>query len=122
VAAAVALVPAISEEVQQIAADFLRARIRESDAQWMLRGALLIAALKRCRGHRGAAARMLDIPVWQFNKWVEQMALERTAGEIKRVCGAQLDLGLKRPAGSELRTGPQLDAMANPQDLRSRRG
>lgn len=120
--ASVAQVPAISEVVKTLAGQFMKAEIEEPEAQYMLRSALVLAALKKAQGHRRRAARYLGIPLAKFQTWLHELALEETASELRRACASQLALQLVRPRRSRESPAAQSFPAGNSQHLLQREG
>ncbi len=101
-----AQLPAISGLVKQLAEECVAAEICEKDLQWMMRCAMILRALKRSRGNRVRAARLLGIHRNLLDFWLQEYSLEPVAVQEKLNADLQMEINFaKRRSPSSVHGG-----------------
>src|ERR1700757_1182077 len=83
------LVAHLARELAQAALD---ARVTETDCLWIVQAALVVEAVKKTRGNKCKAARLLDIHRNSFDRWVKDFKLEHIVKAVKEVSGKQIEM------------------------------
>ncbi len=93
--------PSALEIVASAAKELLDHRLSEHNIVWIVKTAVIVEALKRARGNKSRAARMLGIHRNLLSYQIQEFALNGFVGEERRVADLQLALfNQKRPAAS----------------------
>jgi hypothetical protein len=82
------------------ARELLDARVSLHDAAWIVKTALIAEALRRTHGNKCRAARMLGIHRNLLDYQIRELALVPLVDQVRQSAAAQLELFLKKPAGS----------------------